>query len=113
MILRQPHHRHGLRLRRRARLDHRARIGVTLADDAGEWRRDARVRRHRLDFLFIRGGDLHTLLGRRQGFFGSTDLRFRHTVARHGVVNFLLRHQIGTLLDHFRQPRVGKVRRLV
>ena len=112
-VLRQTHDRHGLRLGRRALLDHRPRVGVAFGDDAGKGRGDAGIGVEGFDFVLVGARHLHLLFGRCQRGLGRRHLRFGHKIARLGIVDFLLRHQVGARLAHRGQARIRQMRRFM
>ncbi len=111
--LRKAHQRHRLRLRRNARLDHRAEVCETFGHCARKRCRNRDVVAHGLQARFLRPGHARLLLFHAQPALRGRDLRLGHQIFRAHLVHFLLRYQAGLTLRHHFDARIRKVGNLV
>ncbi|HEX6463111.1 MAG TPA: hypothetical protein VFZ98_01605 [Vicinamibacterales bacterium] len=111
--LRQPYDGHGLRLRRRARLNHCALVGIAPGDDPGERRGNARVAEERLRLVLVCLCEVELAVRRGNRCLCGGDLGFGLPVAPRCFVEVLLGDQFGPLLAGGGKPLGREMRHLM
>ena len=108
-VLRQPDHRHGLRVRGSTSLDEGTGVSITNGDNPREWSGDAGVRFHGFELLALGLSDVQLAFSFGESGLGNADLGFVVLVSGKGIVELLLRDQSGTRIRCLFQSSVSSV----